>query len=209
VAGTVLGAVLAGGHGRRIGGEKALALLGGRPLISYPLAALAEAGLEPLVVAKDDSPLPPLDCPVLREPALPRHPLCGVVAALRFAAGRPVLALGCDMPFLASGLLAWLAGLGGAVVPEAGGRMQPLLFRCEPAHLDTLETALREDRPMREAIAALGPRIVAEEELRRFGDPARLLFNVNSPSDLWEAERLLAEDGLGRPRPAPVRSVDR
>jgi molybdopterin-guanine dinucleotide biosynthesis protein A len=195
VAGTVLGAVLAGGHGRRIGGAKALAVLGGRPLISYPLAALAEAGLEPLVVAKDDSPLPPLDCPVLREPALPRHPLCGVVAALRFAAGRPVLALGCDMPFLDGGLLAWLAGLGGAVVTEVGGTMQPLLLRCEPAHLDALEAALHAGGPMREAIDALAPRIVAEEELRRFGDPARLLFNVNSPSDLLEAERLLADGG--------------
>jgi molybdenum cofactor guanylyltransferase len=195
VAGTVLGAVLAGGHGRRIGGEKALASLGGRPLISWPLAALAAAGLEPLVVAKDDSSLPPLDCPVLREPALPRHPLCGVVAALRFAAGRPVLAVGCDMPFLDGGLLAWLAGLGGAVVPEFGGRMQPLLLRCEPTHLDALEAALHAGRPMREPIAALAPRIVAEEELRRFGDPARLLFNVNSPSDLVEAERLLAAGG--------------
>jgi GTP:adenosylcobinamide-phosphate guanylyltransferase len=34
--------------------------------------------------------------------------------------------------------------------------------------------------------------VVEEAELRRFGDPARLLFNVNTPEDLAEAERLLA-----------------
>ena len=34
-------AVLAGGRGSRIGGDKALVQLGGRPLIAYPLAAAA------------------------------------------------------------------------------------------------------------------------------------------------------------------------
>lgn len=50
-----LGVVLAGGRGSRLGGAKATAELAGRPLISYPLAALAEAGLEAVVVAKPDT----------------------------------------------------------------------------------------------------------------------------------------------------------
>jgi GTP:adenosylcobinamide-phosphate guanylyltransferase len=33
---------------------------------------------------------------------------------------------------------------------------------------------------------------VEEEELLRFGDPGRLLANVNTPDDLARAERLLA-----------------
>src|SRR4051812_50149949 len=41
----VLGAVLAGGRGSRLGGGKAGIQLSGRPLISYPLAAIAAAGL--------------------------------------------------------------------------------------------------------------------------------------------------------------------
>ena len=47
-----LGVVLAGGRGSRLGGAKPTAELAGRPLISYPLAALAEAGLDAAVVAK-------------------------------------------------------------------------------------------------------------------------------------------------------------
>jgi molybdopterin-guanine dinucleotide biosynthesis protein A len=53
----VLGVVLAGGRGSRLGGAKPTAELAGRPLISYPLAALAEAGLEAAVVAKPDTDL--------------------------------------------------------------------------------------------------------------------------------------------------------
>lgn len=49
------GAVLAGGHGSRLGGAKPTADLAGRPLISYPLGALIAAGIEPFVVAKPSS----------------------------------------------------------------------------------------------------------------------------------------------------------
>jgi len=52
-----LGAVLAGGRGSRLGDAKPTADLAGRPLISYPLAALTAAGLEPFVVAKPSSDL--------------------------------------------------------------------------------------------------------------------------------------------------------
>jgi molybdenum cofactor guanylyltransferase len=52
-----VGAVLAGGHGRRLGGTKPTAELAGRPLISYPLAALEAAGLAAFVVAKPSTDL--------------------------------------------------------------------------------------------------------------------------------------------------------
>ena len=64
-------AILAGGRGSRIGGDKALVQLGGRPLISYPLAAAKAAGLDAVVVAKRNTKLPPLDVPVLLEPDAP------------------------------------------------------------------------------------------------------------------------------------------
>lgn len=191
----MIGVVLAGGRSRRIGGAKALAELGGRPLISYPLSALSAAGLDPIVVAKRQSPLPELNCLVLREPALPSHPLCGVIAALRWGGGRPVVVIGCDMPFVTGPLLAWLASLDGLVVPEVDDWLQPLLVRYEPEHLGALEIALRRGHSMHDAITALQPRILGERELQRFGDPSRLCFNVNDHSDLQVAERWLIENG--------------
>lgn len=192
-----LGAVLAGGLGSRIGGAKATALLNGRPLILHPLTAVEAAGLEPLVVAKRGSELPDLACPVIHEPQEPRHPLCGIVAALREAAGRPLVAVGCDMPFLDPGLLSWLgAAAEPLVVPMVGGRLQPLLARYDAALLPSLESALDRGEPLQRAIEALRPRLVAERDLARFGDPERLCFNVNDRADLERAEALLAR-GFG------------
>src|SRR4029453_9385696 len=48
----VIGAVLAGGRGTRIGTPKATIELGGRLLLEHPLTAFAHAGIDAVVVAK-------------------------------------------------------------------------------------------------------------------------------------------------------------
>jgi molybdopterin-guanine dinucleotide biosynthesis protein A len=185
-------AILAGGLSTRLGQPKATAELAGRRLIDYPLAAAQAAGLEAVVVAKPRNDLPPLGVPLLREPAEPQHPLCGVLAALRDS-GRPVLAVACDMPFLAPDLLAWLASQPEPlVVAETERGLQPLLARYDPVLTEALEVGLRREAPMQELVASLNPRTVGDRVLRRFGDSERLCFNVNSPSDLARAERMLA-----------------
>jgi molybdopterin-guanine dinucleotide biosynthesis protein A len=178
-----------------MGTPKALVELAGRPLIAYPLAALADAGIESVVVAKPDSPLPPLECAVVREPEQPLHPLTGVVAALDAADGRAVIALGCDMPLVPPPLLEWLAGLDETTaVIEVGGRVQPLLARYEPRAAAPLRAALARDESATAAVLGLNPRVVGEQELAKFGDPELLAFNVNTPEELDRATRLLHRD---------------
>jgi molybdopterin-guanine dinucleotide biosynthesis protein A len=190
-------AVLAGGRGDRLGGGKPSVAFAGSPLICHPLRAAAGAGLEAIVLAKRSTPLPALRSRVLYEPDEPRHPLRGLVTALSFAAALPhapaVIALACDMPFVTGPLLAWLAALDGAVVASIAGSTQPLLGRYPVDALPLLERALLDVASLRSALAALAPAIVDESELSRFGDPARLCFNVNDPRDLRVASRWLAD----------------
>jgi molybdopterin-guanine dinucleotide biosynthesis protein A len=186
--------VLAGGAGTRLGGAKATAALAGRALVEYPLAALADAGIEAMVVAKLDTALPPLAVPVIREADEPRHPLLGIVTALRAGAGRPVLAVACDLPLLTPPLLAALAAAPKPLVLAApGGDPQPLLGRYAPELLPELEAALAREEPLRRTVAALSPRLFGDAELARFGDPAELLLNVNDPADLARAGAILGQ----------------
>ena len=180
--------VLAGGAASRLGGAKATALLGGRPLIAHVIDAVREGGLEPVVIAKADSPLPPLDCPVVFEPAQPRHPLCGVVTALRQLAEPAVVVCACDMPFVTGPLLSWLAGREDPlVVTSAGGELQPLLGRYALSLLGRLEAALAEGVSMREVAQRLGAQVAGAAELERFGDPVRLCSSINTPEELAAA----------------------
>jgi molybdopterin-guanine dinucleotide biosynthesis protein A len=184
-----IGAVMAGGRSTRMGRPKATLELRGRPLISYPLEAFAAAGVDTVVVAKSQTALPELSVPVWVEPDEPAHPLLGIVTALERADGRPVVVCGCDMPFVEPSFIAYLATrCDPLVVPSFGGRLHPLLARYEPILLEPLTSALGSRKALQAIVAGLGPDLIDDREL---GDPERLLFNVNTPADLDEAERLM------------------
>lgn len=174
-------AVLAGGAGRRMGAPKPLAALRGRPLILWPLDAARAAGLDAVVIAKADTPLPPLDVPVWLEPDAPRHPLLGIVTALE-RAQRAVVAVGCDQPWVPGELLARLAAAHGAAAPRAGGMLAPLPARYPPSALDDLRAALAAETSLRRTLAALGPALVD-------ADPATLA-GLNTPEELAAANEL-------------------
>jgi molybdopterin-guanine dinucleotide biosynthesis protein A len=184
-------AIMAGGRGTRIGGPKAAIELAGQPLIEYPIAAAREAGLDPLVVVKRGSELPPLDCEVLLEPDEPRHPLTGIVTALE-RVGEPLVVVACDLPFLPPSLIAALAGREGALVVPADPGPQPLIARYEPALLPRLRAWLTTVAPLRRLVVELEAEVITGAELRSFGDPGRFLANVNDRDDLARAEALLS-----------------
>ena len=208
-------AVLAGGRGSRLGGAKATADLGGRPLIAHVLHAALATGLPVFVVAKHNTPLPVLDVEILHEPDEPHHPLTGVVAALRaLTADAPeeaLLALSCDTPFLTAELLGALANvntnttsstIGGAVALGASeATLHPLPVKLPRSALPQLERALAAQAALRATIAGLQPRLITTAELARYGDPERLLLNVNDPAGLDRARSLLSPGPAARSAP--------
>ena len=187
-----IGVVLAGGQGRRLGGAKASARLCGRPLVSYPLAALATVLDQVVVLAKDSTELPDLPgTAVWIERESRQHPLVGLIEALALASGRPVLACGVDFPLLTASLVRSLA-FGGAesalaVVASHRGEIQPLLGRYHPRAAARLRDALMADDrlALRPGVMALDPVCV------EVGDPQALL-NVNTPADLERAAEALS-----------------
>ncbi len=187
-------AILAGGAGSRIGagpGAKAAVELGGRSLASYPVAAARRAGLVPVLVAKPDTPLPDLGCALLTEPAAPRHPLAGVIAALeRF--GEPLVVVACDMPLLPPELLAELGHRRARFAMPVAPRPQPLVARYTPGLLPRLRPALAAAEPLVAVAESLGGDALGTAELRGYGDPATMFDNVNSRDDLRRVSSLLA-----------------
>jgi molybdopterin-guanine dinucleotide biosynthesis protein A len=180
-----LGAVLAGGAATRFGGAKATLELGGRPLISYPLDALTQAGLAAIVVAKADSPLPPLETDAIAEPDEPLHPLAGVVAALRHAGSPGALIVPCDAPFLSAMLLRVLASAEKATAVRSSGRIHPLIAFYPHSALSPLEGAVHGGASATQALEGLEPDLIEA--------PERETFNVNTPEDLARAEDLLRQ----------------
>jgi molybdenum cofactor guanylyltransferase len=181
----VVGAVLAGGEGSRLGKRsKPAAELAGRPLVSYPLEALSEVCERVAVVCKRDTDLPELNgTERWDEPDEPRHPLTGIVHALEHAGGEPVLVCAADMPFITADACRTLLSAPHnslAVVAAADGVLQPTFALYAPQALDTLKQA-EPDAPLTKTVEQLNPTRVAF--------PAMLVKSINTKEDFEEAER--------------------
>jgi molybdopterin-guanine dinucleotide biosynthesis protein A len=192
------GLILAGGSARRMGGgDKALLVLAGRPLLAHVVERLApQVGRLALSANGDPARFAAFGLPVLAdgEPA-GAGPLAGLLAGLDWAAGLGAGALvtaAVDTPFLPRHLVARLgaaAGAGGIAVACAPGGGGP--ERHPTAGL--WPVALRER--LRTDLAAGERRLGAWAEaqgcaLARFPDPDAF-FNVNTPDDLARAEAMV------------------
>ena len=185
------GVVLAGGGSRRMGDtDKLLVEVGGRPLVCRVAGVLS--GVCEEVVVAGPSRYGAL-CEVsavgdLRPGGL--GPLAGLEAGV-FATGLEVcFAAAGDMPFLKQGLVALLLERlletgADACLPFYGGRAHPLCGAYSRGVLPIVSGALeRGELAVHAVLEKLEHVEYVGEELEEFGDPARLLMNVNSPRDL-------------------------
>lgn len=197
-----MGVVLAGGESRRMGRDKANLTVGGETLPALAARRLAQVCAEVAAADGGRGLLPGL-------PSLPdgpgRGPAAGVLGAAAAYPGRPLLVLACDLPRVPVELLAELARGKGIdwAVPRWNGRVEPLCALYGPAALAAL--ASRVGRGL------LGPHGLAEqpglairwlegEELARFGDPAEVFLNLNTPADLERYESRASGGSPHRPQ---------
>jgi molybdopterin-guanine dinucleotide biosynthesis protein MobB len=104
----VLGGVLVGGGGRRMGRPKQLLELGGRTFVERAIAALEPSVEEVFLLG--DGEVPGSCAPLVRLPDPPdvEGPLAGILAALRRTPGATWVIAGCDQPLLSPAAVAWL-----------------------------------------------------------------------------------------------------
>jgi molybdenum cofactor guanylyltransferase len=105
-----------------------------------------------------------------------------------------VLLVACDMPYLSTPLLAYLLSLAteaDVVIPQSERGYHPLCAVYTRACLNPAAVRLSDRRlKMRELVDSMRTRVVPVDEIRRFGDPDRLLANVNTPADYAGLEAL-------------------
>lgn len=196
----VAGMVVAGGRSTRFGGEKAVALLGGEPLLMRAVRRLQGACRSVAVNARPDTQTEALaraeGLEVLHDlPGDPDGPLAGVRAGLLWAEARGARALAvspCDAPLLPEDLFVRLiqaAGEGAAMAVTAEGR-QPLCAVWPVGALAFLTEALAGGaHPATwRTLEALGAAQVLFE-------PPEAFANVNTREDLEIAARRWAERG--------------
>jgi molybdenum cofactor guanylyltransferase len=181
--------ILAGGRGRRLGGQDKPALVvGDRTLLGAVVAAGTAAGARQLIVVGPERPGLPGVRFVQEEP-----PAAGPVPALRRGlaeAGEPWLGvLAADMPFLRPGhlgaLLQAARGHDGAVLADDAGRPQWLTGCWRTAALRDAAAGYAGDS-LRGLLGPLAPVLVHIEQAP--GEPPPWL-DCDTPEELDKARR--------------------
>lgn len=188
-------AILVGGYARRLGGvDKSRLVVGGRSIIVRQLDVLQRLSTDIFVVGRDPDRFADLGLRGVVDAVDGAGTLGGIYTAVVSAHADPVIVVGCDLPFLDERLLRALvnlaAGHAGAWVRSSRGA-EPLVA-CY-ARAAGPRIGARIDASALKA-ADLGDALdlaeLSGEALRAFGDPDRLLANVNTPADVARIESL-------------------
>ncbi len=184
------GVVLTGGASARMGTDKALLRVGGRPLASIAADALAGAGAaEVFCVGGDLVGLRAVGLDARADDHPGQGPLGGLITALGLATGEPVVVLSCDMPAIDAAtvtiLVTALVARPDAQVaaPVVDGRVYPITAAYQRSARPVLVRSFESgERAVRRALSGLVVQPVVELDAARLDD-------VDRPSDLHRYAR--------------------
>ncbi|HET7833174.1 MAG TPA: molybdenum cofactor guanylyltransferase [Gallionella sp.] len=194
------GLILAGGDSRRMGRDKANLLLGEQTLL-LRVANVLQCSF-PRVVASVRQPHSEISFPqVCDDPAF-AGPLAGLAAGLASVSTPWVFAVACDMPFLTQPVIERLAGHRSgyqAVVPVVQGHLQPLAAFYAGSCLEVIRNQLAagNSNSLRAVLKELQVCYVGEAEMREADPTLRSFFDLDTPDELAEAEKVIRIHNAG------------
>lgn len=199
--------VLAGGRSSRFGTDKASALLLGRPLLEWVVAALAPVCARTFVVKAKGQRLPAIHGFAFAEVEDyydDRGPLAAIVSGFERCDAAAAFVVACDTPALVPAVVPFLFERlrdNDCVLPIVGGKSQPLCAIYDiSACVDGFRLAV--DQGRFGLVAALDDRrcvTVSEGEIRAVDPGLHSFLNANTPEMLAEVAALLVgEEGRTR-----------
>lgn len=199
----IAGIILAGGLGTRMGHvKKAFLTINGRTVLDRLLDVYRPLFPEILIAARDKNDYGSYDYPVAEDRFEARSSLTGIHAGLSAMRASHGFMAACDGPFLQPGLVRALLDLAApeydVIIPlKEDGYVEPLCAVYSKRCLPHIEAQLEQENFR---IIGFFDRVRVKEipvSLLRHGDPHQVsFFNVNSPDDLRQAERLAEELGI-------------
>ncbi|TRO49881.1 molybdenum cofactor guanylyltransferase [Candidatus Bathyarchaeota archaeon] len=195
------GIVLAGGSSTRLGEDKGLCLLAGKPLVNHIVDKIRNHIDEVIVVVASEEQKEKYG-QVVEGVVMDMHPegspLIGLLTGLSRCKGEYALAVACDMPFICDEavemLFAEAEGRDGAVFEKPNGWIEPLVA------VYNVETTLREaERLYREGdlrvrmifLSLDDVSLIPVDQLRSVDPELYTFFDTDTEDRFCEADRIL------------------
>ena len=185
---------MAGGLSSRFGGNKALHIIDGEPLIGRIVRLLSEIIPAISIVANDMDAYSFLNLPVYPDIVPGLGPLGGIYTALHHAVTSHVFVVACDMPDVSPRVVDYMISVAreeeyDVVIPWNDGRYEPLYAIYGKGCLPHVEGLIGgRGRRVIEFFDRVPVRKVFYDEIQALDDPSRVFRNINYRDDLRKGE---------------------
>lgn len=185
----ITGLVLAGGKSSRMGIDKALLPLNGKPMIEWAIERLRPQ-VDTLLINSGDGCLARFGHPLVADTIVDQPgPLAGLYAGLQACATSLLVCVPCDAPLLPHDLVARLhAALGpeaDVAVARTPSGLQPAFMLCRPGIAASIESFIASGR------RALHQWLTTQRSVEVHFDDEVAFGNVNTPEDAAHIAKLL------------------
>ncbi|HWV74822.1 MAG TPA: molybdenum cofactor guanylyltransferase [Pseudosphingobacterium sp.] len=180
--------VLAGGKSTRMGQDKGLMLLKGKPMVSYILDTLQKINIPTNIIANNSS-YHIFGLPVYSDIVSEKGPMGGLLTAFENTTADMVLLIGCDTPLISVELIKHLLSLANKekiIVPGTAGKINPL-FALYPLHLkQSLEERMSTGQLKMADFILKNQHILVDYTAQQI---SHYFTNINNRHELLELER--------------------
>ena len=184
----VSGVILAGGKSSRYGKNKAVVNINGISLIKRVLRVMETLFPSIVVITNTPDDYTFLNLPMFEDKIKGLGPLGGIFTGLEVISKNAGFFVACDMPFLNSDLIRYLASVRqgfDVVVPTFSGKFEALhaLYtkNCLPAIEQLIHDGVYQTIQLFQSVSV---RYVEEHEMRRFDPELKSFSNINKPEEL-------------------------
>ncbi|MDR4504454.1 MAG: molybdenum cofactor guanylyltransferase [Candidatus Scalindua sp.] len=192
--------ILAGGKSSRMGRNKALIEIEGKPFIEKQIDLLGEIFDDIIISANTPSEYAFLHKPVIKDLYPEKGPLGGIYTGLMESNSPYTFFLACDMPFVELPLIRYLRGLvGGAdvVVPKSERGLEPLHAFYSKRCIEPIKNEL--DRNNLRIISFFSEVTVKIVELNSLTSSQRFkdsITNLNTKEDFESAKKRITRKNI-------------
>ena len=179
--------ILAGGKSSRMGIDKGLLELYGKPLVQHSIETVNYITND-IIIISNQRGYDKFGLPVYEDYFKSKGPAGGIYTGLLHSTSKYNLVLGCDMPYLSNALLKYLAGFCkpgfDAYVPVVGKNPQPLCAIYTANCAEMLKTAIEKGQlKMVSLIKEWNTNYIKISSKLKFYSPY-LFANINTRQDL-------------------------
>ncbi|OCA82334.1 molybdenum cofactor guanylyltransferase [Bacillus sp. FJAT-27225] len=191
--------LLSGGKSSRMGTNKALLDIGGKPNIERIRDELAGIFDEIILVTNDPGQYEFLNVRTVADDFPGKGPLAGIHAGLKASSYDTGFVVACDMPFVSGDLAESLIrrlGNHDAIVPMIGGTHHPLFAVYKKSIIKEIQSCIEEGRlRIKDLLRNIDAVYIDKKELQTYSAISleKVFFNMNHPEE-YEYARKAVKD---------------